>query len=314
MTFPDRGNLLDLLTGSIATLALFLAYMMLPVVGLVPGIFGPFPAMYFYLKRGKVTGTAIVVTTAVVLSLLDDVAGSLLYVLQCGVVSLMLPAMLRTGKKGARSIAISVGINVVLIVMLAGSFWVIQGVNPHDQIVKGIQASITQTGILYEKAGVTGEELKMLQQAMLQAGALIGRIYPSLIVVTIAIIAGLNLSLLKRTFVRLTEPPEVGEFSRFKNPEQLVWLLIAAGFSMLMQNQLVTTTALNLLIVTLSLYFVQGMAIIVNLFKKIKVPRFARGLFYVVLAVQPYLAGAVAALGIFDIWGDFRTPKHQENL
>ena len=314
MTIPDKGNLLDLLLGTVATLALFLAYVMLPVVGLVPGILAPFPAMFFYLKRGKATGTAIVITTALVLSLLDDAAGTLLYALQCGVVSLALPAMLCAGKKGARSIAVSVGIAVVLIVMLAGSFWVTQGVNPHTQIVKGIRTSITQTGILYEKAGVTGEELKMLQQAMSQAGTLIGRIYPALIVVTIAIIAGLNLSLLKKTFGRLTAPPEVGEFCRFKNPEQLVWLLIAAGFSMLVPNQLVSDAALNLLIVILSLYFLQGMAIIVNFFKQIKVPRFARGLFYLVLAVQPYLAGAVAALGIFDIWGDFRTPKQQENL
>jgi uncharacterized protein YybS (DUF2232 family) len=314
MTFPDRGNLLDLLTGCIATLALFLAYMMLPLVGLVPGILAPFPAMFFYLKRGKTTGMAIVVTAALVMLLLDDVTGSLLYVLQCGVVSLALPAMLSAGRKGARSIVISVGINVMLIVMLAGSFWAIQGVNPHALIVKGIQSSITQAGVLYEKAGVTGDDLKMLRQAMSQAGELIGRIYPSLIVVTIAVIAGLNLALLKKTLGRLISPPEVGEFCRFKNPEQLVWVLIAAGFSMLVDNQYVSTAALNLLVVALSLYFVQGMAIIVNFFRQIKAPRFARGLFYVVLAVQPYLAGAVAALGIFDIWGDFRTPKHHENL
>jgi uncharacterized protein YybS (DUF2232 family) len=270
--------------------------------------------MFYYMKRGKATGTAIVVTSAVVLSLLDDAAGMLLYALQCGVVSLVLPAMLLAGKKGARSIAVSAGINVVLIVTLASSFWAVQGVNPHTQIVKGIQASITQTGTLYEKAGVAGEELKMLQQAMSQAGALIGRIYPSLIVVAITMIAGLNLALLKKSFVRLAAPPEVGEFCRFKNPEQLVWVLIVAGFSMLVENRQVSTAALNLLVVTLSLYFVQGMAVIVNFFKQIKVPRFARGLFYVVLAVQPYLAGAVAALGIFDIWGDFRTPKQQENL
>ena len=314
MTFPEKGNLLDMLSGTIATLALFLAYMMLPVVGLVPGVLAPFPAIYYNLKRGKAAGAAIVITVAIAIALLDNASGMLLYALQCGVVSLVLPAALRSGKKGARSIAIAVGINVVLIVILAGSFWAIQGVNPHAMIIKGIQSSISQTGVLYEKAGVAGEELKMLQQGMAEAGELIGRIYPSLIVVILVVIAGLNLALVKKTSGRLAASPEVGDFCRFKNPEQLVWVLIIAGFSMLVENRQLTTAALNLLVVTLSLYFVQGMAIIVNFFRKVNVPRFARGLFYVVLAIQPYLAGAVAALGIFDIWGDFRTPKQQENL
>ena len=30
--------------------------------------------------------------------------------------------------------------------------------------------------------------------------------------------------------------------------------------------------------------------------------------------VPPYLAALVAAIGIFDLWGDFRTPRKQENL
>jgi hypothetical protein len=35
---------------------------------------------------------------------------------------------------------------------------------------------------------------------------------------------------------------------------------------------------------------------------------------WVMLLLQPYLAAVIAAIGIFDIWGDFRTPKKKENL
>lgn len=314
MKYPDKGSLLDLLVGSVATLALFLAYVMFPLVGMLPGFLVPFPAIFYTLKRGRFAGVAIVTVATVVLALLADSAVFLLYLLQCGVISLALPVFLAKGWRGARSLACTVAINLGLILLLAGLYGAFQGGNLHAQMLKVIHTSISQTASLYEKAGIKGEELKEFRQGMEQAGTLIGRIYPSLVVVSLAVIAGLNLLLLRKASARLPEPLPVGEFILFKNPEQLVWVLIAAGFAMLVPNPLVTTAALNVLVVTISLYFIQGMAVIAHLFTRIAVPRFARVLFYLVLTLQPYLAVAIAALGIFDIWGDFRSPKKKENL
>ena len=77
---------------------------------------------------------------------------------------------------------------------------------------------------------------------------------------------------------------------------------------MLIDDDMVRLAALNLLIVIISLYFVQGMAVIDHFFNRFVVPAFARFIFYLLLAVQPFLALAVAVLGIFDLWGDFRSP------
>ncbi|MRR37047.1 DUF2232 domain-containing protein, partial [bacterium] len=45
-----------------------------------------------------------------------------------------------------------------------------------------------------------------------------------------------------------------------------------------------------------------------------RVPAFFRIFFYVLLVLQAYLALAVALLGLFDLWGDFRRPRIRENL
>lgn len=314
MKFPDKGSLLDLLKGSVATLALFLASVMLPLVGMIAGLFAQFPAIYYTLKRGRLTGAAIVAVSAAVLTLTAEPSVILLYLLQCAVLSLALPVFLAAGKGGGRSIAYAVAINLVVILLVAAAYGAVQGVNLHAQVLKGIQSSIIQTATLYEKAGVKGEDLATLREAMKQTGELIGRIYPALVVVTLAVIAGMNLLLLGKVAARLPAPPALGDFRQFRNPEQLVWVLIAAGFAMLVPNRLATTVALNILVVTVSLYFIQGMAIIAHFFTRFAVPRFLRVIFYVLLALQPYLAVVVAALGIFDIWGDFRTPKNRENL
>jgi hypothetical protein len=50
-----------------------------------------------------------------------------------------------------------------------------------------------------------------------------------------------------------------------------------------------------------------------HFFTRFAVPAVGRFMFYLFLLLQPYLFAGVAALGIFDIWGNFRAPK-QQNL
>lgn len=314
MKFPDKGILLDMVKGSVATLTLFLAYATFPLVGMVPGVLTPFPAAYYGIKAGRITGVAIVAISAASMAIMGDVSFLLFFLLQSGVISLALPAFLLAGKGGAKTIAYTVALNLGAILVLAVVYGVTQGVNPHAQALKAINASISQVASLYERVGVKGDELKALQLGIQQAGALIGRVYPSLLVVSLAIVAGLNLALLSKFTTRLPAMPAIGDFKSFKNPDQLVWALIVAGFALLLNNHQVSTAALNLLVVIVSLYFVQGTAIIAQFFTRYTVPKFVRVIFYIFLALQPYLVVAVAALGIFDIWGDFRTPKKQENL
>jgi uncharacterized protein YybS (DUF2232 family) len=64
--------------------------------------------------------------------------------------------------------------------------------------------------------------------------------------------------------------------------------------------------ALNLLLVIGAYYFAQGLAVIGFFFHKNKVPRFLRGLTYVLIVFQQIFTLLVVGLGLFDLWGDFR--------
>jgi uncharacterized protein YybS (DUF2232 family) len=313
MNFPDKGKLLDTGKGSIASLALFLAYVTLPLAGFLPGLFAPLPCMYYILKSGKSTGLAIVLITTALLAIIADPMVPFLYLAQSGLISLALPHFLGKGWGGARAIAFSVGVTFVSLLLAAAFFWLVRGVDPHGVILKGINSSISQTALLYEKSGLKGEELQTLQQGVKETGALIARIYPAIVLLGLGVIAGLNLLVLRRMTARLGLTLPVGDLKKFKNPDHLIWFVIAAGFTLLLKNSVISTAAMNLLVVTLSLYFLQGLAIIQHFFDRFAVSRFFRVIFYVLLALQPYLAFAAALLGIFDLWGNFRTPK-QQNL
>ena len=308
------GLWLEMVKGSVITLALFLAYVSFPLLGMFPGLFVPLPGMYFAHKHGNMMGAAIVAVCLVAIVPVAGMSAAIIYLLQCGILTLAVPHFLSRGWGGARAIAVSVALNLLLIVLFAVVFATSQGVDLHGQVLKGISSSITQTAAVYEKSGLTGEELQSFKSAMEQAGALIGRIYPALLVISLSTIAGLNLWLLAQLAMRLPKRLALGEFTRFKLPEHLIWVVIAAGFSLLLPQREASGVALNVLIVILSLYFMQGLAVISWFFNRFAVPGLVRAVFYVLLTLQPYLAVMVAALGIFDLWGDFRAPRQPKNL
>jgi len=314
MNFPDKGMMLDSIKGSVATAALFLAYISLPLAGILPGLFVPLPGMYYALKSGKGVGFAIVLITMALLAIIANPMALILYLVQGGVISLALPHFVDRGWGGMRSIVSGVVLSFFFLLLIVTFAWLLRGVDVHGMILKGIDSSISQTVALYEKSDLKENELLTLQQGMKQAGAVVGRIYPALVLVALGAIAGLNLQLLRRMAGKINRPLLLAELNTFRNPDHLVWFVIVPGFALLIKNTDVSTAALNVLAVILALYFVQGLAVALHLFDRFAVPRFIRITFYFLLALQPYLAVALATLGIFDLWGDFRTPKQQKNL
>ena len=312
MGLPGRELLLDAVKGTVLTLALFLAYITFPVLGLLPGIFTSLPGFYYYLKRGATTGAVVVVLTGIVLLLLGDPKVPILYLLQSGLIALLLPFFYMQGRGTARAIAYAVGFNFLLIVVLAISYGSWSGVDLQGLIVKGIETSTTQAIAVYEKQGIKAEDIKQFTEGMQQAGRFIGQVFPALILIALGSFAGLNMMTIFRLSGRLLpDLPKPEDFRSFRNPEMLVWVVIAAGFSMFLPYPEVTRVALNLLLVTSFIYFLQGLAVVLAFFQRIAVPAFARFFFWLVLAVQPYLVLAIAILGIFDTWGDFRIPKNK---
>lgn len=309
-----KGILADIAKGSAATILLFLVYVTVPLVGLAPGLCSPFPVAFYRLKDGRLAGAGIFALSLLCIVLLAGPAGAAVYVFFFGLISVLLPEFLVRGKSGARSAALSVSIVVLLAVAGAAVFGAVRGVNPDSVITTAITQGLAQTAVLYEKVGAKGEELEAIKSALTQSGEVAGRIYPALTVNVLILIAGISLSLLTKGARRLPIPLNLGPFARYKNNELLVWIVIASGFSLLVPEPTVFRVALNIFIVGLFLYFIQGLAVLVHYLNRFRVSTLMRTVIFVLLVIQPYLAVALALLGLFDLWGDFRSPKQQANL
>jgi hypothetical protein len=302
------------LIGMTGSFILFAAYLVIPPAGIFSGLLAPFPAAYFRFRHGRGTGVIIVLgATAATTAFFGPSAGAF-YVVQCGLIALLLPELLLRGVSAARSIVVTTATSVVLLTAAVIFFSVSSGQNVHQMAIDEIQKSVSQAVAIYEKSGVKGEELVVLKQTMATAADLVIRMYPALIIITLIAMVGCNLALLKRFTAGMGISLNIDEFRAYRNPDILVWGFIAAGFSLLAADRVITTPAINVLAIIVVLYFLQGLAVITTVISRQSIAGVLRAGLYIMLLLQPYLAALVAAIGIFDLWGDFRTPRKQENL
>lgn len=309
-----KARLTAVLVGTAGTFALFAVSFVLPPLGFFTGLLAPFPVMYYRLRQGRGTAAVILALAGIALTAVYSPNAGAIYLLQCGVIALLMPELLLRGYGAARAIAWTTGVSAVLVAVVTVILAMVSNQDLQQALSGEISTSISRALALYEKSGVKGDELSMVKKSMDMAAALLIRVYPSLVTILLGVMAGCNLALIRRPAFLMGYRFPLGDFKDLRLPEPLVWILIAAGFAMLAPSRFVTIPALNVLVITTTLYFLQGLAVILTITARQAFFSIIRVFLWVMLLVQPYLAAIVAAIGIFDLWGDFRTPKKQENL
>jgi hypothetical protein len=95
--------------------------------------------------------------------------------------------------------------------------------------------------------------------------------------------------------------------------DYLVWVFIASGVTLLLPITVLSTIGLNVFLVTLAIYLLQGLAIAVFWGQRLPIPLGIR-CFLIVLAL--IMAGPLCVVlcitaGLFDLWVDFRRLRRQ---
>ena len=309
-----RVRLKASLLGVVGSFVLFAAYLAVPPLGIFSGVLAPFPATYNRLVYGRVPSLIILLGATTALTALFGIVAGVLYLGMCAMIGFLMPELLLRGFSGSRALLWTTAANLFIFAGGIIAYGTVSGVNLQQVISVEISGSLKQALALYEKGGVTGEELDIVKQSMVTAADLLQRLYPALATIMFVAIAGCNLVLVKKALAKTAITLAISDFKMFRNPELLVWLLILAGFALLLPVSLITTPALNILLIITMMYFFQGMAVVSSFISMYSVPAFVRIFLYVMLIIQPYLLAFVAGVGLFDLWVDFRTPKTQENL
>jgi uncharacterized protein YybS (DUF2232 family) len=289
-----------------ARLLLFIAGIVIPAAGFVLLPLVPQPILSLGVRQGNGWAVWVLVTACVLLAV---IAGKeLVYIYGIFAVTAgLLFALL--GRVRAIELLVAAVAGVVftvagmLLVSLFGSWAAMMG-----ELRESLKQHMTSALSAYERLGLSEEGVEVLREQIPRIAETLFQLLPALFFLSLVFVVLINVLFLCRRF-----PERRGEWlananlREWKGPEPLVWGLIACGFALFVPGlEFLHILALNVLLIIAACYFAQGIAIIAFFFHKNKVPRFLRGVTYVLIIFQQILTLLVVGLGLFDLWGDFR--------
>ena len=292
-----------------STVFLLISGVVLPAAGVILMPFVPQPVLLFGLKYGAGLGAGVLIAALVCLFVLAGEALGFVYSVFAIMVGLLFWLL-------GRLRAVELLVTAVAAAMLATApgmllyFYGSWGAMTQD-LRGSLIDNLTVALRVHEKMGFPQESLNLFSEKIPEIVEQMLRLLPGLLFVSLCLVVLLNILFLLRRFPeRRAQWLSVATFREWKCPEQLVWALIACGFAFFVPgNEPLTIVAANVLLVIGVCYFIQGLAIVAFFFHKNNVPRFLRSATYILIIFQQVFTLLVAALGLFDLWGDFRRLK-----
>lgn len=270
----------------------------------------PVPLVLVTIRQGAGVGALMVVAAAGVLGAAQIAGASgLVFLFEVGVPALVLGLCLRRDMALERAVALgAAALCVAFVVGLGVRAGGIAGIGQAFQEVRlELDEGLHAAQQAYEKLGAPGD-LAGAEEAAAALRAFTAKALPGLAaagnLLAAALISVLSITLAART---------VGTLSpafRWELPEGMVWAFIAAGAAAAAPWRPWQQIGLNVLLVILALYLLQGLSIAGYFFRRLELPWYLRPLGMALALTWPPLtllavAGTIA-LGLLDVWVAFR--------
>ncbi|MBI2000041.1 MAG: DUF2232 domain-containing protein [candidate division NC10 bacterium] len=278
-----------------------------PVLGVFLSLLSPLPFVLLRLRHGF-PGLALALTlTTVALGGLTSVQQGLAFLLEFGLPAILLAEGLR---RASRPEVVVTGVAALLtlggvgVLALASDQWA----RPLAAVSQHVEALLADMEAFTLRMGLSGEGPPPLLGSVEKLRTFLLMAYPGLFFAG-GLLTASGYVLFLRSLIRrwpaqlggLTPPP-----FRWELPELLVWAFIGAGILYLTGLPWPQAVGLNVLIILLGLYFLQGLSIAAFLFQRFHLPRLLATMSVMLLLFQPFLTLLVAGVGLFDVWFAFR--------
>ncbi|HQG81470.1 MAG TPA: DUF2232 domain-containing protein [Smithellaceae bacterium] len=222
-----------------------------------------------------------------------------------------------SGMVMARSLKLNPSIEALVLfpslVCLAAitAFFVLIGIELEMNIIEVVKKYVSEAVDLnigfYARLPLKPEEIKAIQDSKDGIIDFLARLFPAICTISVLSVIWLNVLLIRRILGKKTVKPYVfSGLSQWKTPPWLVWVFIAAAAMIMLSHTYLRFAGINIFLVVSFLYLLQGLAIVSFFFQSKNISMFFRVIIYFLIAVQQLLMVAIALVGLFDLWVDFR--------
>lgn len=304
----DRIQARDVLIPYGIFLVIILVTFVAPPLGMLVGMFTPVPLILLYLQRGKITG--LITITAVGLALLVLVGPQLAiaFIAAYGVMAAAMAETTRLSFSFEKIVLISALAPAVLTLLMLFIGLAGEGGSSMKALEDTLRSEAESYIQVLEKSGETPEKLKEIRKSVEESIPTAARVFPSFILISALVGAVINFLAVRYLWLRFYTRQyfEGMDVSRWMLPDVMVWVLIASVGSMLFGPGISQMAGMNLAIILLFLYFLQGLSVVTHILKSKKFPRWAWIIVFILIPLNPMFFGLVVGMGLFDIWVDFR--------
>ncbi|MCK4507636.1 MAG: DUF2232 domain-containing protein, partial [Desulfuromonadales bacterium] len=265
----QRG--LYVVVGGFAGYALFGSFAVLGFAAVAVSLLTPLPAAFVGMRFGARAAGVTVIVTALLVLLTSDLSTLLMYLIQFGIPAAVLPWLLNHGLAWDKATVAVLWVMVA--VSIAGLFVasLVAGQSPLTVANELIGREITQTAVvmqeMFAEADLPVDQQKEVGLAVEKMAIFLQDAYPG-IAITVSGLMTVGLVFLLSVFARGRYTVPGRPFPEWKVPEQRVWILIVSGFLVVFSDGLPGIFALNLLVILLPIYFLQGLAVIDCFFRR----------------------------------------------
>ncbi len=304
----------DIVSGIAVTGLIFAVSVYMPIIGFFCALFIPLPTLFYRSKLGRKTGAIIpIITIITMVAVLGGISIDTLFFVELLLLGFVLSELIELDLSIEKTMLYACG-SVILMGIVSLLFYS----NMSDKGIYALVADYVSINLkltleLYENMGVSQESIHMISNSLENIEYVLIRIIPALIVAAIFFVSWTNLLLAKPIFKsRELFYPSFGSLKLWKAPEFLVWGIIGCGLLLLLPDKTFKIFGLNGLLILITIYFFQGIAIVSFYFEKKRFPRGLRFFLYSLIALQQAILLVIIGLGFFDMWLNFR--KLEPNL
>lgn len=298
----------DILSGITITTFIFAVSVYLPIIGFFSALFIPLPTLFYRSKLGRKIGAVIpVLTIILVMVFLGGISIDTLFFFELLLLGFILSELFELDLSVEKTMLYASG--SVLLTAIVCLLFYSQTANTgvlalvSEYVAKNLKLTLA----LYESMGVSEENIQMISGSLENIQYVLIRITPAIVIASTFFMSWTCLLISKPILKsRKLFYPAFGSLDLWKAPESLVWGVIIAGFALVLPSKPLKIIGLNAVLILMTIYFFQGIAIVSFYFEKKQFSRLLRFFLYSLIALQQMLLLIVIGLGIFDMWLNFR--------
>jgi len=303
-----REMVKDIVNGVLITSLIFFISVFIPIIGFVAALFIPLPILFYRLKLGRMTGAVVPLGSSLIMVILiGGVSIDALFFTELLLIGFILGELIELNLSIEKMILYTCG--CVLLTGLAGLliFSILSGESIYAFVSRYVARNLELTMVLYRGMGMSEESIQLISRSLDKIQHVLVTVIPALVSVSTLFVVWTSILLARPVLKsRALFYPDFGPLNIWKAPEYLVWGVIGCGLALFLPNTAIKIIGLNGLLILMTVYFFQGIAIVSFYFDKKRFPRIIRIFLYTLIALQQLILLAVIGLGFFDMWFNFR--------